>query len=134
MFAEMRTGSNLLETHLNAMEGVTCHGEAFNPAFIGYPNRDDILGISKKQREQKPDLLVQAIRNADGLNGFRYFHEHDPRILADIIADERCAKIILTRNPLDSFVSLQIARATNQWKLTDETRRKTSQIEFQPRK
>ena len=134
MFAEMRTGSNLLETHLNAMEGVTCHGEAFNPAFIGYPNRDDILGISKKQREQKPDLLVQAIRNADGLNGFRYFHEHDPRIFAGIIADERCAKIILTRNPLDSFVSLQIARATNQWKLTDETRRKTSQIRFQPRK
>lgn len=35
MFAEMRTGSNFLEANLNAMPGVTCHGEMFNPHFIG---------------------------------------------------------------------------------------------------
>ncbi len=38
VFAEMRTGSNFLEANLNAFAGLTCHGEAFNPHFIGYPN------------------------------------------------------------------------------------------------
>ncbi|MDX1782140.1 MAG: nodulation protein NodH, partial [Thalassovita sp.] len=38
VFAEMRTGSNFLETNLNAFPGLTCYGEAFNPHFIGYPN------------------------------------------------------------------------------------------------
>ena len=31
MFAEMRTGSNFLESNLNALDGVTCLGELFNP-------------------------------------------------------------------------------------------------------
>ena len=39
VFAEMRTGSNLLEDYLNQIANVVCHGEAFNPNFIGYPNR-----------------------------------------------------------------------------------------------
>ena len=29
---------------LNAFDGLECHGEAFNPHFIGYPNRTEILG------------------------------------------------------------------------------------------
>ena len=33
-----------------------------------------------------------------------------------------CAKIILTRNPLESYVSLKIAQATGQWKLTNSRR------------
>ena len=47
VLAEMRTGSNFLEANLNALEGVFCRGEAFNPAFIGYPNSEEILGISQ---------------------------------------------------------------------------------------
>ena len=39
----------------------------------------------------------------------------------------------LVDRPLIQY-AIDEARATNQWKLTDETRRKTSQIEFQPRK
>ncbi|MFV2034483.1 MAG: nodulation protein NodH, partial [Halocynthiibacter sp.] len=44
IFAEMRTGSNFLESTLNAFPGITCYGEAFNPHFVGYPNRKEILG------------------------------------------------------------------------------------------
>ena len=51
MLAEMRTGSNLLEAALNALDGVTCHGEAFNPALIGYPKRSEMLGLSKAERD-----------------------------------------------------------------------------------
>jgi LPS sulfotransferase NodH len=131
VFADMRTGSNLLEDYLNQITGLTCHGEAFNPAFIGYPNRSDILGVTQKQREDNPERLLKTIRSqTHGIGGFRYFHDHDPRILPTILTDPRCAKIILTRNPLDSYVSLKIARATDQWKLTNVTNRKAAKAHF----
>lgn len=131
VFAEMRTGSNLLEDYLNQIDGITCFGEAFNPNFIGYPNHDDILGVTQRQREDNPDRLLKAIRTqAAGLGGFRYFHDHDPRILPTLLTDPRCAKVILTRNPVDSYISLKIARATDQWKLTNVKNRKTAQAHF----
>lgn len=131
VFAEMRTGSNFLETNLNAFDGVTCHGEAFNPHFIGYPNRDDILGVTRDMREEDPSALITRIKSEPGvLGGFRYFHNHDPRILDAALADPRCAKIILTRNPLDSYVSWKIAKATGQWKLTNVKRRKEALAQF----
>ena len=70
------------------------------------------------------------IRDAAGLNGFRYFHDHDPRVPAMVLADPRCAKIILTRNPVDSYVSLKIARETGQWKLGDVRHRKDAKVRF----
>lgn len=85
VFAEMRTGSNFLETNLNAFDGVSCHGEAFNPFFIGYPNRDNILGVTQQARDAKPELLLREIRNTPDLSGFRYFHDHDPRVFDDIV-------------------------------------------------
>ncbi len=131
VFAEMRTGSNLLEANLNALPDIRCHGEAFNPHFIGYPKRERILGIDREARDADPDALLAALRTAPGtLDGFRYFHDHDPRILDGLLADRRCAKIVLTRNPLESYVSWKIARQTGQWKLTDIARRKAARAEF----
>ena len=131
VFADMRTGSNLLEDYLNQIDGVSCHGEAFNPNFIGYPNTDAILGVTHKQREDNPDRLLRTIRNQTGtLGGFRFFHDHDPRVLPTILTDARCAKIILTRNPIDSYVSLKIAKATDQWKLTNVRNRKRASAHF----
>ena len=131
VFAEMRTGSNFLETNLNAFDGLSCHGEAFNPHFIGYPNREEILGISLHARDSDPAALLAAVKEEPGsLSGFRYFHDHDPRVLDAMLEDPRCAKIILTRNPLDSYVSWKIAQATGQWKLTNVKRRKEALAEF----
>lgn len=131
VFAEMRTGSNFLETNLNAYPKLTCYGEAFNPHFVGYPNRDDILGVTLEKRSADPGLLVQEIvGRTDGLGGFRFFHDHDPRVLDFCLKDPRCGKIILTRNPLDSYVSWKIAQSTGQWKLTDVRRRRDSRVEF----
>ena len=125
VFAEMRTGSNFLEANLNAMPGVSCNGEAFNPHFIGYPNKNEILGVTLEARTAHPFELIDAIKAPGGdLRGFRFFHDHDPRVLDTVLADPRCAKIILTRNPIDSYVSLKIARSSGQWKLTDVRRRK----------
>lgn len=130
VFAEMRTGSNFLETNLNAMQDVTCHGEAFNPHFIGYPKKTSLFGLDEAARDTDPLKLLQEIRMAPGINGFRYFHDHDARVFDAVMDDPQCAKIILTRNPAESYVSWKIARTTGQWKLTDATRRKTARAEF----
>jgi len=131
VFAEMRTGSNFLEANLNAFDDLACHGEAFNPHFIGYPNKTEILGVTQEVRDADPLRLIGTIRDEPGaLRGFRFFHEHDPRILEIALTDPRCAKIILTRNPLDSYVSWKIAQATGQWKLTDVKRRREAKAEF----
>ena len=132
VFAEMRTGSNFLEANLNSFDGLVCHGEAFNPHFIGYPQSEQLLGITQKERDVNPQILIDRIKAADGLNGFRFFNNHDQRLLDICLADPRCAKIILTRNPVESFVSWKIASATGQWKLTDFSHAKTCQIEFDP--
>ncbi len=131
VFAEMRTGSNFLETNLNALAGLQCLGEVFNPHFIGYPNQDDVLGITLDERIQDPLELLKRIQSTpDTLSGFRFFHDHDPRILDDVLADPSCAKIILTRNPADSYVSWKIAQSTNQWKLTNAAKRKDARAVF----
>jgi LPS sulfotransferase NodH len=131
VFAEMRTGSNFLETTLNAYPGLICHGEAFNPHFIGYPNRTDILGITQPMRDDNPARLIEAVKHGTPeLGGFRFFHDHDPRVLDIALADPRCAKIVLTRNPVESYVSWKIAQATGQWKLTNVKRRKDALAVF----
>jgi LPS sulfotransferase NodH len=131
VFAEMRTGSNFLEANLNAMPGVTCFGEAFNPHFIGYPNKTEILGLTQPDRDANPERLISRIQDEPGLiGGFRFFHDHDPRALELILNDPSCAKIILTRNPLDSYVSWKIAQQTGQWKLTNVKRRREALATF----
>lgn len=131
IFAEMRTGSNFLEANLNAMEGLTCYGEVYNPYFIGKPDTPDIMGVTLADRVQNPSHLWEKLKaNTDGLAGFRFFHDHDLRILPEIFADAACAKIVLTRNPIESYVSWKIAQATGQWKLTDAKFLKSAQVDF----
>jgi hypothetical protein len=133
VLAGMRTGSNFLEASLNALTGVVSHGEVFNPYFIGKKDQVSLLGIGIADRDADPIRLLDAMRGqSTGLPGFRFFHDHDPRILDDVLADPGCAKIILTRNPLDSYVSWKIAQQTGQWKLTNLTKRRQSQVTFDP--
>jgi hypothetical protein len=127
----MRTGSNFLEANLNALAGVSCLGEVFNPHFIGKKDQTEMFGVDLALRDQDPRVLLRRLRDrTEGLAGFRYFHDHDPRILPDLLEDPACAKIILTRNPVDSYVSWKIAQATGQWKLTNAKNLKTGQARF----
>lgn len=120
IFAEMRTGSNLLEATLNGIRKVTCFGEAFNPYMMGWPDKDELQGVTFNEREADPLRLLKKLFDKPGhLPGFRYFHDHDPRVFDTIMDDRQCAKIILTRNPLDSYISTRLARATDQWKLNE---------------
>ena len=119
ILAEMRTGSNLLEATLEQVEGLRCHGEAFNPDYIGKPRNTDLMGMTMSDRLADPMALLDRIRRADGFNGFRFFFDHEPRVVEAILNDPRCAKIVLTRNPVDCYVSLKIAYNTKRWQLTD---------------
>jgi LPS sulfotransferase NodH len=132
MLAEMRTGSNYLEETLNEIPGLRCHGELFNPHFIGKANSTELFGIDLAAREADPlQLLDRARAETEGLAGFRYFHDHDPRILDHCLPDPDCAKIVLTRNPIDSYVSLKLARQTGQWRLRDlKNRREAGAVDF----
>ena len=82
MFAAMRTGSNFLEANLNALPGVTCHGEVFNPHFMGKKDATSLFGIdiaSGKARQIVAGGSVGAFEvGADGtlvyaMNSMRSF-------------------------------------------------------------
>ena len=47
-----------------------------------------------------------------------------------VLSDPACAKIILTRNPLESYVSHKIAAETKQWRLGNVVHRKKTQVTF----
>lgn len=132
IFAEMRTGSNHLEAMLDGVSGLKALGEAFNPSFVGRPNQDSLLGFDLMRREADPQGFLAAIL-ADGaidLPVIRFFHDHDARVLGPILDNPRIAKVILRRNPLDSYLSHKIATETGQWKMTDARARKTADVRF----
>ncbi|TRD22634.1 nodulation protein NodH [Palleronia caenipelagi] len=131
ILAEMRTGSNFFEANLNQAAGVRSFGEMFNPAFIGGAAKNTFGAVTMAERDADPQVLLDAMAaEAQGLWGYRFFHDHDPRVLRLALEDRRCAKIILTRNLLESYVSLKIARVTDQWRLNDAKGAKTARIRF----
>ncbi len=131
LLAEMRTGSNFLEETLNLCPGLTCHGEAFNPTFLGHHNGQALFGMDKAARDADPlELMRRIFERTEGLGGFRFFHDHTPSVLEAILSEPRIAKLHLSRNPLDAYVSRKIASATGQWRLTNERHRKSQQIRF----
>ncbi len=131
IFAEMRTGSNLLEGNLAQFDGLKLYGEAFNGNFIGRPAWREIHGMSQAERDADPHGLLDMMCSAsEGLPGFRYFHDHDVRILDRMLEDPRCGKIVLIRNPLDSYVSVKLAAQTDQWILTDMKNARSGKARF----
>jgi len=127
----MRTGSNFLEANLNALAEVRCHGEAFNPYFIGGENRQAMFGMDLAARDADPAGFIRAMRaQTEGLAGFRYFHDHDPRVPDLVLDDPACAKVILTRNPLESYISWKIAMEADQWWLANTRHLRTPRPRF----
>jgi LPS sulfotransferase NodH len=132
VLAGMRTGSNLLEEQLAAMPGVVSHGELFNPHFFGKPEVAEKWGLTMRTRDADPVRTIGLMReNSEGFPGFRLFHDHDARAIDHVLADRRAAKIVLSRRPIDSYVSLKIARKTGQWWLGDMTSARGARVTFE---
>lgn len=132
MLGSMRSGSNLLEKFLNQYGGLTCHGELFHKSFIGVQDCQKYLGIDMETRNNNPQQLLDAVRanNPKKITGFRFFQDHEMQVMDAALKNPYCAKIILTRDPVASFVSLQIAMKTQQWLVSDIAHRKDVQIHF----
>jgi len=120
IFAEMRTGSNFLESNLDLFPGLQTYGEAFNPYFMVKPNLEELFGVTVEARNADPLRLIEKMQEGtDGIPGFRFFHDHDQRVFEHVIDDPRCAKVVLTRNFVDAYVSRKVAWETDQWQLSD---------------
>jgi len=131
ILAGMRTGSNYLEDSLNRFEAIQSYGEVFNPQFVGHARNASLFGRSPADIADDPVGMIDLLKKeSPGLPGFRLFADHSPQVLAHVLADPACAKIILSRNPVESFVSLLIAKDTDQWKLGDARNRKSAQIAY----
>ncbi|MEM9425291.1 MAG: nodulation protein NodH [Pseudomonadota bacterium] len=113
------------------MPGIESFGELFNPHFFGKPGVADKWGLTLTQRDADPVRVVDVMKNAaTGLPGFRLFFDHDRRVIDHVLGDNRVAKIVLTRRPIDSYVSLKIARKTGQWWLGDMTSARAARVPF----
>lgn len=127
----MRTGSNFLESNLNALDGVQCHGEAFNPFFIGGEGKQEMFGLDMPARNADPAGFMKVMRGqTKGMAGFRYFSDHDPRVFDLVMQDHTCAKVILTRNQLECFISWKIAKESDQWWLANTKRLRSTRPRF----
>lgn len=133
IFGAMRTGSNLLERSLDSYDGLKGLGELYNSVFVGKPKGEPLLGVTLEARNRDPvAFLRRVIAETPGIPGFRIFQGHDARMIDYIARDPACAKIILRRPAVDSYVSLEIARETGQWMLTNEENRRLVKVRFDP--
>lgn len=131
ILADMRTGSNALEERLNDYVGLKSHGEVFNPHFIGHAGKESLFGLTCTERDADPSGMLDAMaKQTHGIAGFRLFSDHDRRVLELCLRNRNCAKVVLTRNPLNSYVSLKIARKTGQWWLGDLKTAKSGKAHF----
>lgn len=133
IFGAMRTGSNLREHSLDQYARLAGHGELYNPHFIGKPERREFLSVPLADRNADPVGLLHKLIEAtpQTIPGFRIFDNHDRRVIDYAARDAKCAKIILTRSPIDSFISLQIAQDTGQWMLVKDENRRVAKMRFE---
>ena len=130
----MRTGSNLLEQIIAGIPGTFCFGEAYNSGFIGGPQRQDLPDWTLERRNNDPLAMLDAMiaQAGDKLPGFRLFDGHSDAVLTHVLTDPTCARIVLKRDPVESFISLQIAQETGQWILRNPKRRRMARVRFDP--
>jgi LPS sulfotransferase NodH len=132
IFGAMRSGSNLLEKFLNQYEGLHCHGEIFHPFFIGQQGCQAYLSMTREERDKDPAKMLAALKKVSfpKIAGYRIFQTHNEWAINEALTDPYCAKIVLKREPLESFISLKIALETNQWLISEYAHQRDEKIHF----
>ena len=127
MIGMMRSGSNLLERQLGLLHDIRCHGELFNPAFVGFaPGAHKAQAGYKREDTKARDADEEGfLEKVDAacdrpIMGLRLFLDHSPQMTSRLLYDPEVKKIVLSRNLLESYVSLAIARETDVWLTTKE--------------
>lgn len=131
----MRSGSNFLERQLNLLPDVRCHGELFNPTFVGFSHDfpDGLEGYNRENtRIRNKDVLGFLKKIADVSDrkhfGFRIFLDHSPQVISEVLYNPAVRKIVLTRNLLEAYVSLKNALETGVWLVGHEQKIKPSAV------
>lgn len=134
----MRSGSNFLERQLGLLPDVRCHGELFNPSFIGFSHerkgrlahyqRDDV----QARNEDEEAFLAKVDQSEDReVIGLRLFLDHSPAMTARLLYDPRVAKVVLSRNLLEAYISLETARDTGVWLTTEAAKSKPKPVKVE---
>jgi LPS sulfotransferase NodH len=122
----MRSGSNFLERQLNRLADVRCHGELFNPTFVGLSHEvgKELVGYSRDSTKERDADEMGFLRKLDdacdrALFGSRLFLDHSPMMTSRLLHDPAVKKIVLSRNLLEAYVSLTTAVETGVWLTTE---------------
>lgn len=124
----MRSGSNFLQSVLDANLHSKCYGEIFNQKILidgapvsakHYVNDDGVF------EQHGLDQFFSKFTNHSSGNqwGFRIFRNHNVPILNALLKSKTVKIIILKRNLLEAYCSLLNAKENKQWRLTNENRR-----------
>ncbi len=135
MLGMMRSGSNFLERQLNLLPDVRCHGELYNPAFVGLSHEvgKTFLGFTRESTKARDDDEIGFLHRLDdgcdrAVIGFRIFLDHSPIMTSQVLYDPSITKIVLSRNLLEAFVSLTTANETGVWLTTERAKTKAPQV------
>ncbi|HEX5687236.1 MAG TPA: hypothetical protein VFY73_24740 [Ideonella sp.] len=122
----MRSGSNFLERQLNLLPDLRCHGELFNQAFIGFShhNQGKLASYTRDNPEQRnadeEAFIGQVDQACDRpIIGLRLFLDHSNLMTARLLYDPNVKKVVLSRNLLEAYISLETARETGVWLTTE---------------
>ncbi|HJV70912.1 hypothetical protein [Ideonella sp.] len=122
----MRSGSNFLERQLNLLPDVRCHGELFNPAFIGFSHETagrpaGFTRDNPNARNADEDGFIDKVDQACDRRviGMRLFLDHSAQMTSRLMHDPNVIKVVLSRNLLEAYISLETARETGVWLTTE---------------
>ena len=129
-----RTGSYHLVDKLNQQHGVTCHGELFKPNWVEIDKKYLPL-INYKQadvakRDKDPIRFYNEVcAHSEGeWVGFKMFSGHNQSMMTHLLDSKDILKVFLTRNPIQSHISLLFAKKTGKWTKTNEASDGTEKI------
>ena len=118
IMCQPRTGSYLLVDLLNQFSDIVCHGEIFKPPRL------EMLQWAKKripftaeERDKYPITFVRSVLDLtpNRVAGFKMFATHNAFARQFILEDPGIRKVILSRSPLESYISYKRANLTGEW-------------------
>lgn len=147
VISEPRSKTQLLISLLDKHPELLLHGELFKDGAIGLRNEVPRTAVTpynnpKVAVRYRDDFPIRFLHNvfAHCTNeevqkmGFKIFGDHSEKALNYCLDHSDFQKIILIRNPLYRFLSLESAHKSQQWILKDKSKQRFQPIEYDHQK
>lgn len=121
ILAAPRTGSYLLVDLLKQQKGVICYGEIYKKNVVEIaPEYRERLGaelMDVARRDADPLGFYNRLyeRTPDDITGFKVFRAHGKAVVQSLLLNSSVKKVFLSRNPVQSYISLRMAQVTEKW-------------------